>query len=51
MLYIAAVVFGGHRDQLIPGWSSLILILTLSSAINMILLGVLGVYVGMIFAR
>jgi dolichol-phosphate mannosyltransferase len=49
VVYIAAVVLSGHRDQLIPGWSSLILILTLSSAINMILLGVLGVYVGMIF--
>jgi len=49
LLYIAAVVLSGHRDQLIPGWSSLILILTLSSAINMILLGILGVYVGMIF--
>jgi len=49
VLYIAAVAISGHRDQLIPGWSSLILILTLSSAINMILLGILGVYVGMIF--
>jgi len=49
VLYIAAVAIGGHRDRLIPGWSSLILIVTLSSAINMILLGVLGVYVGMIF--
>jgi len=49
VLYIAAVAISGHRDQLIPGWSSLILVLTLSSAINMILLGILGVYVGMIF--
>jgi dolichol-phosphate mannosyltransferase len=49
VLYIAAVAFGGHRDRLIPGWSSLILILTVSSAINMVLQGILGVYVGMIF--
>jgi|SRR6185295_14981254 len=49
LLYIAAVAIGGHRDRLVPGWSSLVLILTVSSAIHMILLGILGVYVGMIF--
>lgn len=49
LLYIAYVWIGGHRDQMVPGWPSLILILTVSSAINMILMGILGVYVGMIF--
>ena len=49
LLYIGTVWLGGGRDRLVPGWSSLVLILTVSSAINMILLGVLGVYVGNIF--
>jgi polyisoprenyl-phosphate glycosyltransferase len=49
LAYVAMVWFGDRRDQLVPGWTSLILILTVSSAINMILLGILGVYVGMIF--
>jgi dolichol-phosphate mannosyltransferase len=49
LVYIGSVWVGGHRDQLVPGWPSLILILTVSSAINMILLGILGVYVGNIF--
>ncbi|MEO8377911.1 MAG: glycosyltransferase family 2 protein [Candidatus Sumerlaeota bacterium] len=49
VLYIAGVVLGGHGDRLVPGWSSIILILTVSSAVQMILLGILGVYVGIIF--
>lgn len=47
--YIALVWFRGNRDQIVPGWTSLILILTASSAIIMILQGILGVYIGMIF--
>jgi polyisoprenyl-phosphate glycosyltransferase len=47
--YIAFVWFRGHQDQLVPGWTSLVLILTVSSAINMILQGILGIYVGMVF--
>jgi dolichol-phosphate mannosyltransferase len=49
MGYLAWVVLSGHREQLVPGWTSLVLILTISSAINMVLLGILGIYVGMIF--
>ena len=49
MLYVAWVVLNGRVNQLVPGWTSLILILTLSGAINMILVGILGIYVGMIF--
>ena len=49
--YVAWTLLEGHRDQLIPGWTSLILILTVSSAIQMILLGILGIYVGMIFVE
>jgi polyisoprenyl-phosphate glycosyltransferase len=37
------------QDRLVPGWSSLIIMLTLSSASTMILLGFIGIYVGMIF--
>ena len=49
LAYTAYVWLGGHRDQLVPGWTSLVLILTVASAITMILQGVLGIYVGMIF--
>jgi len=33
----------------VPGWSSVIIILTVSSGIIMVLLGFIGIYVGMIF--
>jgi hypothetical protein len=49
LMYVAYFWVSGYRERLVPGWSSLVLILTLSSAINMILIGILGVYVGMIF--
>lgn len=49
LLYIASTWINGPRSSLVPGWSSLILILTVSSAINMILIGILGIYIGMIF--
>jgi len=49
LMYIAYFWLSGYRERLAPGWSSLILILTMSSAINMILSGILGIYVGMIF--
>ena len=49
LAYTTYVWFGGHRDQLVSGWTSLVLILTVSSAITMILQGVLGIYIGMIF--
>jgi dolichol-phosphate mannosyltransferase len=47
--YTSFVWFGGYRDRLVPGWTSLVLILTVASAITMILQGILGIYVGMIF--
>jgi len=49
LAYMTYVWLGGHRDQLVPGWTSLVLILTVASATNMILQGILGIYVGMIF--
>ena len=39
-----------HRtDLLVPGWSSVIVMLTVGHGITMVLLGFIGVYVGMIF--
>lgn len=49
LFFIAIVWFINGRAALVPGWTSLILILTLSSGINMVLLGIVGVYIGMIF--
>lgn len=49
LAYTTYVWLGGHRAQLAPGWTSLVLILTVASAISMILQGVLGIYIGMIF--
>ena len=49
LIYVAYLWLGGYRDKLVPGWSSLILILTVASAMTMILQGILGIYVGMIF--
>jgi len=49
LIYVASFWLTGFRERLVPGWASLILILTVSSAINMILIGILGIYVGMIF--
>jgi glycosyltransferase involved in cell wall biosynthesis len=49
VVYVAWLYLGGQHDQLVRGWTSLILMLTVSSAINMILVGILGIYVGMIF--
>jgi glycosyltransferase involved in cell wall biosynthesis len=49
IIYVATLFLTDRRDRLVPGWSSLIVILTVSSAINMILIGILGIYVGMIF--
>ena len=49
LAYTTYVWLGGHSDQLVPGWTSLVLILTVSSAITMILQGILGIYIGMIF--
>jgi dolichol-phosphate mannosyltransferase len=49
LAYTTYVWLGGHRDRLTPGWTSLVLILTVASAVTMILQGILGIYIGMIF--
>ena len=49
LAYTSYIWIDGHRDRLVPGWTSLVLILTIASALTMILQGILGIYIGMIF--
>ena len=49
IVYVLSYFIRGEEHALVPGWSSLMLMLTMSSGISMILLGILGFYVGMIF--
>jgi len=48
-LYVLSYFVRGLRSQLVPGWSSLMLAVLTSSGVSMLLLAILGVYVGMIF--
>jgi len=50
-IYVLSFWFRHETSKLVPGWSSLMLVLTLSSGTSMLLLGVLGIYIGMIFAE
>lgn len=47
--YVLSFWLRGDTSSLVPGWSSLMIILTVSSAFNMLLQGILGIYIGMIF--
>lgn len=49
ILYVVAFFLTGRTGTLVPGWSSLIVMLTISSGVTMVLLGFIGIYVGMIF--
>jgi len=49
MGYIASFLVEGRRSDLVPGWASIILIMTVGTAVNLFILGILGVYIGMIF--
>jgi polyisoprenyl-phosphate glycosyltransferase len=49
IVYVLSFWIRGAQHALVPGWSSLMIVLTLTSAISMLLLGILGFYVGMIF--
>ena len=49
IVYVLSFWIRGTEHSLVPGWSSLMIMLTMSSGIFMILLGILGFYVGMIF--
>jgi glycosyltransferase involved in cell wall biosynthesis len=47
--YVLSLWIAGDFRRLVPGWSSIIIILTVSSGLTMVLLGFIGIYVGMIF--
>jgi dolichol-phosphate mannosyltransferase len=47
--YVFSFLIEGRRGDLVPGWSSIIVIMTVGNAINLIILGILGIYIGMIF--
>lgn len=47
--YIASFLIEGRRGDLVPGWASIIVIMTVGTAVNLIILGIIGVYIGMIF--
>jgi polyisoprenyl-phosphate glycosyltransferase len=47
--YVFSFWLRGDTTKLAPGWSSLIVVITVSSGISMFLTGILGIYVGMIF--
>jgi polyisoprenyl-phosphate glycosyltransferase len=48
-LYVLSFFVRGMRDRLVPGWSSLMIVMLASSGICMLVVGILGVYIGMIF--
>ena len=49
LVYVLSFWFRGDTSSLVPGWSSLIVVITVSSGMSMLLIGILGIYVGMIF--
>ncbi len=49
MIYVLVLWLTHQTNRIVPGWSSLMGVLLIASAIIMILLGFIGVYVGYIF--
>jgi dolichol-phosphate mannosyltransferase len=49
IVYVLSFWVRGDHTKLVPGWSSMIVMVTVSSGISMFLTGILGIYVGMIF--
>jgi dolichol-phosphate mannosyltransferase len=49
IIYVFSFWISGDTSKLVPGWSSLMVVLTLSSGASMFLIGILGIYIGMIF--
>ena len=47
--YVMSFWISGRFRELVPGWSSLILLNTVASGVTMVLLGFIGIYIGMIF--
>lgn len=48
-IYVLSFWFVGKQRSLVPGWSSIILLVTFATASIMVVLGFIGIYVGMIF--
>ena len=48
-VYVLSLWFWGNQLSLAPGWSSLMFMLLIVGGILMVLLGLIGVYVGLIF--
>lgn len=51
VLYVLGFFLVGRARELVPGWSSIIFMLTVSSGVIMVLLGFIGIYVRMIFQQ
>jgi dolichol-phosphate mannosyltransferase len=49
MIYVLSFWIKGDTSTLAPGWSSLMFVILITSAMLMILLGFIGVYVGYVF--
>ena len=49
MIYVLLRGLSGDTSNLAPGWSSLMFVVLIASAVLMILLGFIGIYVGYIF--
>jgi polyisoprenyl-phosphate glycosyltransferase len=49
IVYVLSFWIRGETSRLVPGWSSLMMVLTISSGTTLFLMGILGFYIGMIF--
>src|ERR1035437_4264292 len=49
IIYVLTFWIAGQQRSLVPGWSSIIVLVTLATACIMVVLGFIGIYVGMIF--
>jgi dolichol-phosphate mannosyltransferase len=49
MIYVLSFWIKGDTSTLAPGWSSLMFVILITSAMLMILLGFIGIYVGYVF--
>jgi dolichol-phosphate mannosyltransferase len=49
VVYVLSFWITGRTSGLVPGWSSLMFVVLVTAAVNMMILGFIGIYVGMIF--
>lgn len=47
--YTSIVWLSGHRNEIVPGWASLMFVLLFSSGAILVNLGIIGIYIGYIF--